>query len=243
MTEYLHSARHDQLKSNLEFVRQQIASAATASGRSSDDITLVAVTKTWPLSDTEILAGLGIADVGENKVQDLAGKRAAYQGPPLHWHFIGQLQRNKAKLAVANADMIHSVDRPELVTALQHAAEAQAKPKLDCLIQINLDPDSSNDRGGVQPEDVPRLADLIADSRPLSLAGVMAVAPLGARPEPAFEKLRNLHQKLLENHPHAWRISAGMSHDFQAAIASGATHVRMGAALLGQRPIPGTAGR
>ena len=235
MTEYPDSLRRDQLKSNLELVRQQIADAVAASGRSSGDITLVAVTKTWPLSDTEILAGLGIEHVGENKVQDLASKRAAYQGPPLAWHFIGQLQRNKAKLAVANSDMIHSIDRPELVTALQQAAKAQAKPQLDCLIQINLDPEPAAGRGGVHPEDALHLADLVAASQPLSLGGVMAVAPLGAPPEPAFEKLRNLHQKLLENHPHAWRISAGMSHDFQTAIASGATHVRMGAALLGQR--------
>lgn len=227
--------RAAELAANLRTVQAQLAEAASAAGRSPTEVTLIAVTKTWPASDVRLLSELGVEHVGENKVQELTDKRGECVDLSLTWHFIGQLQRNKAKLAVANSELIHSVDRAKLVTALNQAAEALERDTVDCLIQINLDPSPMAGRGGVLPENALELADFVASSTHVRLAGVMGVAPRGLPAGPAFEKLQKVSQTVRQNHPHAWRISGGMSHDFAAAIAAGATHVRMGAALLGQR--------
>jgi uncharacterized pyridoxal phosphate-containing UPF0001 family protein len=156
--------------------------------------------------------------------------------PDLTWHFVGQLQSNKARSVARYADVVHSVDRESLVTAL-----AKADRPLQCLIQVALSDDDgvTAPRGGVAPDGVEKLAELVADTPGLRLAGVMAVAPLGADPDRAFEQLAGIAAKVRAVHPDARWISAGMSADLDAAIRHGATHVRVGRALLGERPPAG----
>jgi len=223
--------RRDELAANLAAVRARMAAAARAAGRSPDELTLVAITKTFPAEDVALLADLGVADVGENRAQEAAAKHAAVPAP-LRWHFVGTLQRNKAALVASFADVVHSVDRSELVTALDRAATA----RLDVLVQVSLD--DSPGRGGAAVADVPALAARVTASEHLVLRGLMAVAPLGADPGPAFERLAAAAARLRADHPEATWISAGMSGDLEAAVAAGATHVRIGTALLGRRPPP-----
>jgi pyridoxal phosphate enzyme (YggS family) len=229
-------ARRAELAANLAAVRERMAAAARAAGRSPDELTLIAVTKTFPASYVRLLAELGVADVGENRAQEAAAKHADAGAPP-RWHFIGTLQRNKAALVASFADVVHSVDRPELVTALDRARVAP----LDVLVQVSLDPvDSSGapGRGGARTADVVGLADLVAATAQLRLRGVMAVAPVGPDPAGAFARLAETAAQVRAAHPEALWISAGMSGDLEAAVAAGATHVRIGTALLGRREPP-----
>ncbi|MFD7156926.1 YggS family pyridoxal phosphate-dependent enzyme [Kribbella sp. NPDC059898] len=231
-------SRADELRLNLEQVRERIEKACQAAGRARDEVTLVAITKTFPVSDVRALADLGITDVGENREQEL--KEKAPDCPDLAWHFVGQLQSKKSRSVVRYASVVHSVDRPALVDALSKAAVAERKP-VRCLIQVSLAAYGSADaatgasRGGVAPADVPELAAVIAAADGLELGGVMAVAPLGAEPEKAFAGLRDVASRLRSEHPGADWISAGMTGDLEAAIKQGATHVRLGRALLGTR--------
>jgi pyridoxal phosphate enzyme (YggS family) len=225
-------SRKEELAANLAAVRERIAKACEAAGRSPDEVTLVAVTKTFPASDVRLLAELGVADVAENRDQEAAPKAASCRDIDLTWHFVGQLQTNKARSVVSYSDVIHSVDRARLVTALSRAAVA-AERSLRCLIQVSLD--EAEGRGGVRPDGVRALADAIAAAEGLSLGGVMAVAPLGADPAPAFDRLAEISLSLRAEYPSAKTVSAGMSADMEQAIASGATHVRVGTALLGGR--------
>jgi pyridoxal phosphate enzyme (YggS family) len=236
--------RRLELAENLAEVRARIASACSAAGRPADDVTLIAITKTFPASDVGMLAGLGIADFGENRDQEAAPKIAEARalGVAARWHFVGQLQVNKAGRVVSYADVVHSVDRMRLVRALgSHAVSAGRV--ITGLIQVNLDlagvspeePASGGVRGGALPAEVPGLADAIAVTAGLVLGGVMAVAPLGAPARPAFERLRQVAETVRAAHPDAIMISAGMSGDLDDAIAEGATHVRVGTALLGGR--------
>ncbi|HEV2636893.1 MAG TPA: YggS family pyridoxal phosphate-dependent enzyme [Actinocrinis sp.] len=233
-------ARQAALTANLARVRERIAAACRAAGRAPDSVDLVAVTKTYPASDVRILYHLGQREFGENRDQDAAVKAADLAGQPptpgLRWHFIGQLQTNKAKSVASYADVVESVDRIRLVGPLDQAAQ-RAGRVLDCLLQVNLDPDAEPgaDRGGALPGDLDRLADEVAGCSALRLAGLMAVAPLGSEPGPAFERLAALAGKLRGAHPQAVTLSAGMSGDLEAAVAAGATHVRIGSALLGSR--------
>jgi pyridoxal phosphate enzyme (YggS family) len=226
--------RRAELRENLAALRERIAAACAAAGRPEDEVCLVAVTKTFPASDIRLLSELGITDVGENKDQEAAPKAAqcAAWGLRLTWHFVGQLQVNKVASVVSYAHVIHSVDRPRLVGALGRRAVAAGR-ELRCLIQVSLDGVAG--RGGAQPADVPGLADAIAAESGLSLGGVMAVAPLGSPPGPAFRRLREIADVVRSAHPEATAISAGMSSDLEEAIASGATLVRIGTALLGGR--------
>nr|WP_079248912.1 YggS family pyridoxal phosphate-dependent enzyme [Streptomyces sp. MJM1172] len=222
----------------LAAVRERIAEAARAAGRDHTGITLITVTKTWPAEDVRLLAGLGVRDVGENQDQQASAKAAACAGlaPALSWHFIGQLQSNKAPSVARYADMVHSVDRASLVSALGKAAEraGRAERELRCLIQVSLD--GTAGRGGAHPDEVPRLAALIAGRPGLTVAGVMAVAPPQEPAGQAFARLLPVRERLLGEHPGAVVMSAGMSGDLEAAIAAGATHVRVGSAILGHRP-------
>ncbi|MDQ1699978.1 MAG: dependent protein [Frankiaceae bacterium] len=223
--------RRDELAANLAAVRARMDRAAVSAGRSPGELTLVAITKTFPASDVALLAALGVADVGENRAQEAAAKHEVVGSPP-RWHFVGSLQRNKAVLVASFADVVHSVDRPELVPALDRARQQP----LDVLIQISLD--DSPGRGGADPGDALGLAGLVAASEQLRLRGLMAVAPLGADPAPAFAKLAEVAGRIRAEHPDATWISAGMSGDLEAAVAAGATHVRVGTALLGRREPP-----
>ncbi|TDD39519.1 YggS family pyridoxal phosphate-dependent enzyme [Actinomadura sp. KC06] len=213
-------------------VRARIAAACAAAGRDEDELTLIAVTKTFPASDVRLLAGLGITDVGENRDQEARPKAAECADLPLTWHFVGSLQTNKARAVAGYADVVHSVDRSRLVTALSDAA-VRAERTLRCLVQVSLD--EAEGRGGAAPADVPRIADEISAADGLDLGGVMAVAPLGADPAPAFARLAAIAADMQGNHSHARIVSAGMSGDLEQAIACGATHLRVGTALLGGR--------
>ncbi|WP_229075772.1 YggS family pyridoxal phosphate-dependent enzyme [Actinoplanes sp. DH11] len=226
--------RRAELAANLLGVRERIARACEAAGRPADSVTLTAVTKTYPASDVVLLAGLGVTDVGENKDQEAAAKAAQAHaaGARLRWHFVGQLQRNKAKSVVSYADVVESVDSERLAVALGRAAQEREVP-LDVLIQISLDGDPA--RGGVVENDLWRVSDTVTSSDGLRLAGVMAVAPLGWDPDRAFERLALLAGRMSDRYPGATTVSAGMSGDLEAAVRHGATHVRIGTSLLGMR--------
>lgn len=228
--------RRDELAANLAYVRARIAAAAQAADRPPADVSLVVVTKTWPADDVRHLAALGVTDVGENRDQEAAPKHAACAQLPLRWHFIGTLQRNKARSVAGYADVVESVDRVSLVDALDHAAQASQRD-LDVLLQVSLD--EAPGRGGAAPAELAGLAERVAGSARLRLRGVMAVAPLGADPDEAFARLAGLAADLRAAHPGADVVSAGMSGDLEAAVRHGATHVRVGTAVLGRRPALG----
>ncbi len=227
--------RRAYLSRRVSQTKARIADAAVRAGRSASDVTLIAVTKTWPSSDVRLLAALGVTDVGENKAKELVDKVAECQELPLTWHFVGQLQRNKVKQVVPLVDMLHSGERSALVMAIDRAvAEVDGSP-MKCLVQVNLDPSVIEGRAGVAPREALRLADEVAGAEHLTLAGVMAVAPRGLDPQPAFDLLRDVSGRITDQHRSATVISAGMSGDFVPAIAAGATHIRLGSALLGER--------
>jgi pyridoxal phosphate enzyme (YggS family) len=230
-------SRHDEIARRLGDVRRRIADAATSSGRSSDDVTLVVVTKTWRVSDLEILLGLGVRDLAENKHQEAEEKAAALEGSDVRWHFVGQIQGNKANKIATYADVVHSVDSVRIAQRLNSGAH-RVERNVRCLIQVSLDPSQEGEfagRGGVSPAEIDELAYTIETAGALSLAGVMGVAPLGDDPRPAYARLLEVAQRLQATHPDAVLISAGMSGDFEEAIKAGATHVRVGSAVLGER--------
>lgn len=227
--------RRAELAASVGRIRSRIAAVCEAVGRSRTEITLVAVTKTFPASDVLLLAELGVRDIGENRDQEGAAKAAevAKAGAEVRWHFVGQLQSNKCRSVVTYASLVHSVDRPSLVRALADAVTWRGGAALDVLVQASLDDDPA--RGGVSARDVTALADAVAEQSALRLRGVMAVPPLDVEPERAFASLAVVAQRLRDKHPAATFISAGMSGDFETAIRYGATHVRIGSALLGGR--------
>jgi len=216
----------------LTAVRQRIAAACQAAGRDPADVTLIAVTKTWPASDVRLLSELGVCDIGENRDAEAAPKAAQCADLDLTWHFIGQLQTNKAASVVRYATFVHSVDRMRLIRALGTAAR-RAERLVQCLVEVSLDGDPA--RGGAVASEVPALAEALAAEPGLVLAGVMAIAPLGMAPRQAFGLLLDSAAVVRAVRPAATVISAGMSGDLEDAIAVGATHVRIGTALLGDR--------
>jgi hypothetical protein len=239
--------RRAQLAANLAALRARIAAACAAVDRAEGGVRLVAVTKFFPAADVLRLIGLGLDTIGENRDQEASAKAARVaaeladtsSAPMPEWRFIGQLQTNKAKSVVSYADVVESVDRQALAAALAKAA-GRAGREIRCLVQVNLDPAAVRDgagRGGAHPEEVLRIADAVAESGTLRLEGLMAVAPLGEPPEPAFARLAEIAGQLRGAHPEAVSLSAGMSGDLEAAVAVGATHVRIGSALLGGRPL------
>ncbi|MET1089912.1 MAG: YggS family pyridoxal phosphate-dependent enzyme [Arthrobacter sp.] len=236
-------ARSEELAHRLAAVRQRIASASAAAGRESNPPSLIVVTKFHPVGDIRRLAALGVTDVGENRDQEASAKALQLADCGLSWHFVGQLQSKKARSVLRYAAAVHSVDRPQLVDALAKAAQAEyadtGRAPLDCFIQVSLEDDAGAHRGGAVPDDVLPLAERIAASACLELAGVMAVAPLGVPPEAAFEKLARVSARLVAEHPAATSISAGMSQDLEEAIMHGATHLRIGSDILGSRPAVG----
>jgi PLP dependent protein len=238
------SSRSAELAASLTAIRERIAAACSAAGRDPAEITLIAVTKTYPAADVLALAALGLRDFGENRDQEAAPKAAAVAATsvPVSWHFIGQLQSNKAHSVVGYANVVQSVDRTRLVRALSSAAVG-ARPGADaggaaltCLVQVSLDGDES--RGGVPAGRLLEVAQAIEAAPGLALGGLMAVAPRDADPRAAFAPLRELSAVLQSVTAVATMISAGMSGDLEAAIASGATHLRIGTALLGNRRLP-----
>ncbi|MFD2763194.1 YggS family pyridoxal phosphate-dependent enzyme [Micromonospora eburnea] len=235
--------RRAELAAGLARIRTRIADACAAAGRDRGAVTLVAVTKTYPAGDVVALAGLGVTDVGENRDQEAAPKAAevAAAGVTPRWHFIGQLQRNKCRSVVRYADVVQSVDSARLAAALDAAAAAAGRDRpLEVLVQVSIDGDPA--RGGALPDSadpdrgLDPVAEAVAGAEALRLGGLMAVAPLGWEPERAFARLAAVAQRFRDRHPEATVLSAGMSGDLETAIGYGATHVRVGSALLGMRP-------
>lgn len=234
--------RSTELAANLARVEERIASACAAAGRSRDEVTLVVVTKTYPASDVRILHGLGVRQVAENRDQDAAPKAADCSDLSLTWHFVGQLQTNKVRSVTRYADVVQSIDRVKLVSALSTAVAGQRERELGCLIQVALDAEEGErgERGGVAPDGVGELAAAVAAAPGLRLDGLMTVAPLkgpyAGRRRAAFDRLMEISSRLRADHPAANMVSAGMSSDLEDAVAAGATHVRVGTAVLGVRP-------
>ena len=226
-------ARRDEIAAGLAAVRDRIGRACADVGRDPAALTLVVVTKTFPSTDVRHLAALGVRDVGENRDQEATAKVADCADLDLRWHVIGRLQTNKAHSVVRYAALVHSVDRAKLAHALGRAAHESGR-SLDVLVQVSLDGDP--ERGGAVEADVPGLADEVAATEGLRLRGLMAVPPLEADPRASYDRLVALAHDLRAGHPDADVVSAGMSGDLEAAVAAGATHLRVGTAVLGSRP-------
>jgi pyridoxal phosphate enzyme (YggS family) len=229
------SSRRDELAHHLETVRARIGEACARAGRDAGEVTLTVVTKFFPASDVRLLAELGVRHVGENRHQEAQDKAADCADLSLRWHFIGGLQSNKAAAVTSYADVVESVDRAKLLAPLSRGA-VQSGREVDVLVQVSLDAEPGDTRAGAPPAAVPDLAAEVAGTPGLRLRGVMAVAPLGADPQPAFAKLRDVAAQVRSVAASATWVSAGMSNDFEAAVESGATHVRIGSAVLGARP-------
>lgn len=228
MTELV-SPAYAGLGDRLARIRSEISDACRSSGRQTESTTLIVVTKFHPASLVRELAALGVADVGENRHQEAQDKAAELVDLDLNWHFIGQLQTKKARQAARYAHAIHSIDRERLVDVL-----AEGDRQIDAFVQVNLTADPG--RGGVAPAELDRLAERVAAAPALRLRGVMAVAPLEEAPASAFERLAGYSERVRAVEPTATDISAGMTHDFAEAIAAGATHLRIGSAITGNRP-------
>ncbi|SDE26320.1 hypothetical protein SAMN05444580_11338 [Rhodococcus tukisamuensis] len=243
--------RASQVASALAEVRARLDRACDDAGRDRADVQLLPVTKFFPASDAAILYGLGCREFGESREQEATAKVAELAdllasagtgegADAVRWHMIGSLQRNKARAVARWAHAIHSVDSVRLVDALSRAAsaalaEGERPEPLRVLLQVSLDGDPA--RGGVRGHELTELAARTEDADGLELAGLMAVPPLGADPERAFEALAGVHRDLLREHPRATALSAGMTGDLEAAVRYGSTCVRVGTALLGSRPI------
>jgi len=228
-------SRRDEVRAGLERVRQRIATACADVGRDPDDVRLVVVTKFFPASDVRILAELGVTDVGENRHQEAEAKVAECADLGLTWHFIGGLQSNKAAAVARYADVVESIDRRKLVAPLSRGAHGRAHP-VDVLLQVSLDPPGTEGRSGADPGDLAGLAAAVEEAGMLRLRGLMAVAPLGEDPERAFARLAAIRADFVGDHPGATWLSAGMSADLEQGVRAGATHVRVGSAVLGSRP-------
>ena len=228
-------SRRDEVAANLARVRDRIAGACARAGRDPDEVTLVVVTKFFPPSDVRLLTELGVTHVGENRHQEAEVKVAECADLDLVWHFIGGLQSNKAAAVATYADVVESVDRVKLVGGLQRGAHDRGR-EIDVLLQVSLDPPGAAGRSGAEPGDLDTLAAEVESAGMLRLRGLMAVAPLGEDPVSAFARLADIREAFVATHPEATLLSAGMSDDFEAAIKAGATHVRVGSAILGQRP-------
>ncbi len=231
--------RRDELAANLDAVRRRIGAAARTAGRDADEVTLVAVTKFFPASDVRLLAELGVTDVGENRHQEAQEKVADCRDVRVRWHFVGGLQSNKAAAVAAYADVVESIDRVKLVAPLNRGAHERSH-EVDVLLQVSLDPpgpgQSHSGRSGADPDDLDALAAAVDEAGMLRLRGLMAVAPVGEEPAAAYARLAAIRQRFVTTHPGATWLSAGMSGDLEAAVEAGATHVRLGTAVLGARP-------
>lgn len=220
------------LADRLASVQGSIADAARDAGRHPNEVTTIVVTKFQPVSLIRDLARLGVQDIGENRHQEAQAKAAEVADLGLRLHFVGQLQSRKARQVRAYASTIHSVDRASLVDALR-ADEAS----VDCFVQVNLTEDPR--RGGVDPDGLDALVEHVLQTPGLRLRGLMAVAPLGEPARPAFARVRLLSERVQHIAPDAAALSMGMSHDFREAILEGATHLRIGTAITGNRPDAG----
>jgi hypothetical protein len=229
--------RHLELSANLQEVEERINQSLSTVGRNRSEVTLIAVTKNFPVSDCQILYKLGIRNFGENRDQEGALK-AAEMVNDLTWHFQGQIQSRKIRSIAHWAQVIHSLD------SLEHAqkfhslfASGESTGPRDFFVQVNLEPDRV-DRGGIAIDQIPHFFERVGSLPSISSIGLMAVAPLGMSPDRAFDHLRTVKERHQKNYPQLVSLSMGMSGDFESAIAAGATHIRIGSSILGSRPVP-----
>ena len=244
--------RESELTDALTTLRSRIAVAAEAAGRKVDEIQLLPITKFFPATDVAILSSLGCTAFGESREQEAAAKAGevarllggSRTSPRLHWHMVGQIQRNKARSLANWAHTAHSISSTRVVGALDRAvAAARSDGRRDnplrVYVQISLDGDVS--RGGVDvsdPEAVDEICAQIEAAESLELVGLMGIPPLDWDPDTAFARLESEHQRVRRAHPNAVGLSAGMSNDLETAVKHGSTCVRVGTALLGRRPLP-----
>jgi pyridoxal phosphate enzyme (YggS family) len=221
------SSRAAEISANLQAITARIVSAAESAGRDPEEITLITVTKTFPVSDVKILYQLGVRDFGENRDQEGSVKFSELPEDS-NWHFQGQIQSNKLKSIATWADVIHSIDDVSHAKKLSSLVAAK-----DIFVQVSLD--DLPGRGGVNPEQLLEFLDEVTALTNLKVRGLMAVAPLDEPPLEAFKRLKTLSETVIKTHPNTWEISAGMSNDFEAAISQGATHIRIGSQILGVR--------
>jgi len=220
----------DSASARWDLVQTRVAEAATRVGRDPQEITTIVVTKFHPATLVRELYGAGVRHVGENRHQEAVAKHAELNDLDLTWHFVGQLQSNKARAVAAYASVIHSVDRASLVEAL-----ARVDTPLDVFVEVNLT--AVPGRGGVEPAQLGSLCEAVLATENLNLLGVMAVAPQDEDPRAAFERVLGYQQQVLALRPSATQLSIGMSGDFEQAIELGATHLRIGTAITGKRPL------
>lgn len=213
--------RIEEISQNLQLVQSKILAA------SSHPVTLIAVTKTFPASDAQILKELGVENFGENRDAEGAEKSAIVSGT---WHFQGQIQSNKLKSITSWADVIHSLDEPRHFEVI----EKVAPHALSIFLQVSLD--GAHHRGGAEADQLYRLAEMVESSTLHTLSGLMAVPPVGVDPNVAYSQLTVIRNEFLQRFPRAQSLSAGMSGDYEIAISHGATHVRVGSSILGSRP-------
>jgi PLP dependent protein len=226
--------RRQEIEAGLARVHERIAGACADVRRSADEVTVVVVTKFFPPDDVRLLAELGVTDVGENRHQEAQEKAAECADLDLTWHFIGGLQSNKAAAVTAYSGVVESVDRRKLVRPLSRGAHEHDR-QVEVLLQVSLDPPGAEGRSGADPAQLADLAGAVDEAGMLTLRGLMAVAPLGEDPAAAFARLADVRADFLIRHPDATWLSAGMSGDLEHAIRAGATHVRVGSAVLGSR--------
>ncbi len=220
------------LADRLSAAQARVADAVAHAGRDPDEITTIVVTKFHPAGMVRELYALGVRNFGENRHQEAQLKAAELSDLDLRWHFIGQLQSKKARQVREYSSVVHSLDRDSVVDAL-----GSGESRLDCFVQLNLTADPG--RGGVQADALEPLVERVLAASGLRLLGVMAVAPVDEEPRSAFARVRNASLRVQALEPEARFISAGMSGDFADAIAEGATHLRIGSAITGNRPTAG----
>ncbi len=216
-------------------VRDRIAKAAERVGRDPREVTIVAVTKSHPLDAVRLAAANGLLEVGENRVQEATEKQDAWPDAPVHWHLIGHLQRNKAKAAVGRFVLIHSLDSIRLADALEQAAAAKGVVQ-DVLVEVNVAKEEQ--KSGALPEDAAALVAHAAGLPHLAVRGLMTLAPYGAavaEQHRVFRELRELRDRLAPSSGELAELSMGMSDDFEAAVEEGATMIRLGTILFGER--------
>jgi PLP dependent protein len=230
--------RIEKIKANLQSINERIAAVVKSTGRELDDLTLIAVTKTFPVSDVKILYELGLRNFGENRDQEGRVKAPELASDSI-WHFQGQIQSKKLKSIVQWTDVIHSLDE------IRHAAtlhdlliKNEGTSRMNIFIQVSLDflkEVEPTNRGGVKPSELDPFIAQIMEFSALNPIGLMAVAPTGVEPDLAFSKLAQIQQRIQSRYPDIAKLSAGMSNDFESAISHGATHIRIGSQILGDR--------
>ena len=227
------------LAERLARVRTRIAAAAERSGRAAGEVTLIAISKTHPAALVSDLIELGATDVGENRVQEAEEKIAEVGREKVRWHLVGHLQANKARRAVNLFDVIHSLDSIDLARRLDRLCVEEGRKKLQVLIQVDLGLEET--KSGIEEREVEQLVDAVGALSRLDLIGLMTLPPFFEDPEdnrPFFRKLRELRDELALRGAFGDRkgeLSMGMTHDFAVAIEEGATMVRVGTAIFGER--------